>query len=95
MKHPTNKISKLALGAALAGLLAGTASLTSCTDQGKVGASERNGCNGPNGCGAAGKKVGEKNTCSGPNGCNGHGDKKAEKNTCSGPNGCNGHGTKK
>jgi hypothetical protein len=83
-----HQIKKTLLGAAMAGIIAGTTLLGGCTggknsDQPNA---ERNGCNGPNGCGGKDGK-GEKNSCSGPNGCNG---KAGEKNSCSGHNGCDG-----
>lgn len=86
MKKNSKKMSSLLVGAAFAGLMAGTTTLASCGGDTKAG-TERNGCNGPNGCnGHAAKK--EANGCNGPNGCNGH-DAKKEANGCNGPNGCN------
>ncbi|MBL8728926.1 MAG: hypothetical protein JNM25_10885 [Planctomycetes bacterium] len=76
MKKHSKKLSTLLLGAAVAGLMTATTTLTSCS--GDSSAAERNGCNGPNGCGGKDKK--EANSCSGPNGCNGHGTKPAQKN---------------
>jgi hypothetical protein len=79
MKKTTQKkFSSLLVGAAFAGLMAGTTTLTACGGDGA--SAERNGCNGPNGCGGHGK-AGEKkdaNGCNGPNGCSGHA-KPAEK----------------
>jgi hypothetical protein len=71
-KQTASKFSRFLVGAAIAGLMVGTtAPLTSCSGD-DASAKERNGCNGPNGCGAEGhdqKK--EANGCNGPNGCNG------------------------
>jgi hypothetical protein len=67
----TSKKSALLVGAAMAGLMLGTTTLTACGGDGTAAAAKgHNGCNGPNGCGAAGTK-GEKehNGCNGPNGC--------------------------
>ncbi len=80
MKKNSKKISSLLVGAAFAGLMAGTTTLASCGGDTKA-ATEKNGCNGH-----AAKK--EANGCNGPNGCNGH-DAKKEANGCNGPNGCN------
>lgn len=94
MKKTTQKkLSSLLVGTAFAGLLAGTTTLAAC--DGGAPSTERNGCNGPNGCGSHGKAGDKKeaNGCNGLNGCNGHAkpaDKK-EANGCNGPNGCNGH----
>lgn len=90
--------SLLVLGAAVAGILAGSSFLGSCSaGDASAAQSEKNGCSGPNGCNGHGTKgAKDANKCSGPNGCNGHGTKEAmkEMNKCSGPNGCNGKGTK-
>ncbi|HEX5050690.1 MAG TPA: hypothetical protein VFZ65_02860 [Planctomycetota bacterium] len=90
MKKNGKKLSSLLVGAAVAGLMTATTTLASCSG-GDTAAAERNGCNGPNGCGGHGKK--DTNGCNGPNGCKGQ-DAKKEVNGCNGPNGCNGHGTK-
>jgi hypothetical protein len=64
-----------ALGAALAGILAGSSLLLGCGQAGEATPSEANGCNGPNGCGGeqagahAGGETAEANGCNGPNGC--------------------------
>jgi hypothetical protein len=79
MNRRNRKISTFALTAAVAGLFAGSTGLTSCSgkDTQAANQADRNGCGGPNGCGAAGKgEKKEQNTCSGPNGCDGHGTKK-------------------
>lgn len=77
-KNPRTR-SKTALAAAVAGLLAAPLAMTSCSKNDTAAAAERNGCNGPNGCGGHGAKEKDTNGCSGPNGCNGHGTKEAEK----------------
>lgn len=79
MKKNQKKLSSLLVGAAFAGLMAGTGTLAACS--GDAAKASQNGCNGPNGCGAQGTKKEA-------NGCNGHGTKK-EANGCNGPNGCN------
>src|SRR5262249_4295009 len=65
--------SSLILGAAVTGILAGSAFIAGC---GKANATESNGCGGPNGCGG-------KNGCNGQhgqNGCNGqHGGAESRK----------------
>jgi hypothetical protein len=67
-----------ALGAALAGVLAGSALALGCGQSSEASQAEANGCNGPNGCGgeaeAAGGHAGEANGCNGPNGCGGEAD---------------------
>jgi uncharacterized membrane protein len=74
MKRKTTLSARL-VGAAIAGLLSGTVlSLPACGDS-SASAAERNGCNGPNGCGQNHKQA-DTNRCSGPNGCDGHGTKK-------------------
>jgi len=80
MKKNSKKLSSLVVSAAFAGLMAGTATLASCSGDGAK--ASHNGCNGPNGCGAQGTTKKE------ANGCNGHAAKK-EANGCNGPNGCN------
>lgn len=81
MKNKRNKLTSLLLGAAVAGLVAGTTTLTSCSG-GDSAAAERNGCGGANGCGTAAKK--DQNGCNGHNGCK-------SQNSCKGENGCKGH----
>ena len=82
----TKKLTARIVACAVTGLLTGTTlTLTACGSKTDANAHGKNGCNGPNGCGAADKK--EANKCSGPNGCNGKGDKK-EANGCNGHNGC-------
>jgi hypothetical protein len=76
--------SRRALGAAVAGILAGASFALGCGQASEAGvgaAAEANGCNGPNGCGSesetdgkgeAGQHaVADANGCNGPNGCNG------------------------
>jgi len=89
MKKNQKKLSSLLLGAAIAGLMAGTSTLTSCTDNDSTPA-ERNGCGGANGCGSKGEKQ-ESNGCNGHNGCAGKTEEK-DRNGCNGHNGCNGQG---
>ncbi len=81
MKKSSKKLSSLLTGIAFAGLLAGTATLTSCS--GGDAKASQNGCAGKNGCGN--KK--EANGCNGHNGCKGQETKK-EANGCNGHNGC-------
>ena len=69
-KKTTRKFSTLMVGAAFAGLMAATATLPACSG-GDSAAAERNGCNGPNGCGQNGAHKGEQNGCNGHNGCKG------------------------
>lgn len=98
------KIRDLAIGAAVAGMLAGAGLVLPSTvhAEAKKGGTERNGCKGKHGCGSKGthgskKKDGkDKNGCNGPNGCSGKSkDKnKKERNSCSGPNGCGGKNKK-
>lgn len=76
MKKNRNKLSSLLLGAAVAGLMAGTTTLTSCSG-GDSNAQQKNGCNGPNGCGGAADK-------------NAGGAEKKDANGCNGANGCKG-----
>jgi hypothetical protein len=67
--------TRRALGAALAGILAGSSLLLGCGQPGEATPTEANGCNGPNGCG--GEQMGihtstdseDANGCNGPNGC--------------------------
>jgi hypothetical protein len=77
MKKTRNKFSSLLLGAAVAGLTVGTASLASCSKgsaaaerNGCGGKKDANGCGGKNGCGAAHDKK-DANGCGGHNGCGG------------------------
>lgn len=95
MKKTANKTSRLLVGAALAGLMVGSAApLASCSGD-KAAAKGHNGCNGPNGCGSTGTKK-EANGCGGANGCKGGHDAKKEANSCGGANGCKaGQDTKK
>jgi hypothetical protein len=76
----SRQISKVAARAAMAGVLAGLSLLGACSNEARKDgqSAERNGCGGPNGCGANG----ERNGCGGPNGCGANG----------GRNGCGGHG---
>ena len=77
--------SRRALGAAVAGIIAGASLALGCgqTSEAGVGAAaEANGCNGANGCGAEGM---------GENGGEAkHAAADADANGCNGPNGCNG-----
>ncbi|HYC77591.1 MAG TPA: hypothetical protein VEI02_08190 [Planctomycetota bacterium] len=87
----SRRVSKLALGAAVAGILSGASMIGGCGSKDAARA-DANGCGGPNGCGGA-KKEGAKaeaNGCNGPNGCNGAHQEapKAGANGCNGPNGC-------
>jgi hypothetical protein len=78
-RSKTRKGSRLALSAAVAGILAGAALGLGCgqTSEATGTPSEANGCNGPNGCGgesgegAAKHAEADANGCNGPNGCNG------------------------
>lgn len=91
MRKSRSKVSKFLVGAAIAGLWVGsTAPLLSCSGDGGASAKERNGCNGPNGCGGTGNDKKEANGCNGPNGCGAAGHGKKEANGCNGPNGCKG-----
>src|ERR1700726_2288645 len=74
----------LIAGAALAGLLAGTASIqaSNLTPSGKASASAQD----------ADKKVKEKHACKGQNSCKGKGGCKASDNGCKGKNSCKGKG---
>lgn len=87
-----NTLSAAALGAAIVGILAGSATLAGCSQpDASAQSGEKNACGGPNGCGAD-KKPHDKNACGGPNGCNGTekaGEKKGEANACGAHNGCN------
>lgn len=76
MKKLPKKLSTLLVGAAVAGLMTATTTLTSCSG-GSTAPAGKNGCNGPNGCASKDRK--EANGCSGPNGCNGHGTKEPKK----------------
>jgi hypothetical protein len=92
--HVTTKITRLALGAAVAGMIAGlSGTAVHADDADKEQKVESNGCGGANGCGAAEK--GE------ANGCGGHGADQAkakakakadadggDANSCGGSNGC-------
>jgi hypothetical protein len=83
----TTKLSTRILACAVTGLLTGaTLTLTSCGAKTDASAAGKNGCSGPNGCGADAKK--EANKCAGANGCNGKHDEKKDANACSGHNGC-------
>ena len=72
MNKTGNEKSKFLLGAAIAGLMVGAMTPLTACGGGDATAKERNGCNGPNGCGSAAHEGGKKevNGCSGPNGCN-------------------------
>jgi hypothetical protein len=76
--------SRRALGAAVAGILAGASLALGCGQASEATggpATEANGCNGPNGCGGESAEQGagaqhaqaesDANGCNGPNGCNG------------------------
>lgn len=73
--------SRRALGAALAGILAGASFAIGCGEASEAAATptEANGCNGPNGCGGESEsgdatqhaQSEDANGCNGPNGCNG------------------------
>ncbi len=82
MRRSTTSLrAKRALGAALAGILAGSGVALGCGQQGEATPTEANGCNGPNGCageqaepakgaaGAAPAAEADANGCNGPNGC--------------------------
>lgn len=76
--------SRRALGAAVAGILAGAPLALGCgqTSEAGVGATtEANGCNGPNGCGSETDEKGDTAK---------HAEAMADANGCNGPNGCNG-----
>jgi hypothetical protein len=69
-----SRISKKLVTAAIAGLVLGTTlPLASCGDATAGAHKEKNGCNGPNGCGT---KKGEANGCNGHNGCKAEAQKK-------------------
>jgi hypothetical protein len=76
-KAHSRKRARRALGAALAGILAGSTLALGCGQSSDASPSEANGCNGPNGCGGeqeaapAGGAHAEANGCNGPNGCGG------------------------
>ncbi len=93
MKTRQSRFSNMALGAAVAGIIAGSMLIGGCSkdSKGEGQKTEGNGCNGPNGCGA--QKKAEKNACNGHNGCNGAKTEKAapaatDKNACNGHNTC-------
>jgi hypothetical protein len=74
MKDSRKKRAQRALGAALAGILAGSTLALGCGQTSEASTTEANGCNGPNGCGGEqeqGHESGDANACNGPNGCGG------------------------
>lgn len=80
------RLTSLALGAAVTGILAGAALSSGCRTDKADGhsAASHNGCKGADSC--SGK---DKNGCKGTNGCSGK-----EKNACKGANGCKAAGEK-
>lgn len=76
-KSHANRRAQRALGAALAGILAGSTLALGCGQTSEASTVEANGCNGANGCGGeaeaatAGGDHAEANGCNGPNGCGG------------------------
>jgi hypothetical protein len=77
------RMSSFVLHAAFAGLAAGAALLTGCPSDSKA-ATEKNACNGPDGCGSKETEK-EKNGCNGHDGCNAKaGEGAQEKNSCKG-----------
>ncbi len=94
MNTSTN-IARLALTAAVAGIIAGTSAVAAhAEDRGSSDPTEANGCNGNDGSGGA-------NGCAGANGCGAGSDHDAkasgsadgaeagsDANSCGGPNGC-------
>jgi hypothetical protein len=75
--------SRRALGAAVAGILAGAALAIGCGPANEAVATptEANGCNGPNGCGGESAEPGDAAQ---------HAQAESDANGCNGPNGCNG-----
>jgi hypothetical protein len=90
MTDSKSKRTKRALGAAFAGILAGSALAMGCSDGVEAAAgggtpTEANGCNGPNGCAAEANAASgarathaEANGCNGPNGCGGESESESE-----------------
>jgi hypothetical protein len=80
-----NRLTSFALHAAFAGLAAGATLLTGCPSDSKA-STEKNACNGPNGCGSKeNEKAQDTNACKGHDGCNAKdGEKAGEKNACKG-----------
>lgn len=66
-----SKTPSFLIGAAIAGLMLGVATLPSCSGDASADShKEKNGCNGPNGCGQNGHEAKkEANGCNGHNGC--------------------------
>ncbi len=81
-RSSTRGRSGRALGAAVAGILAGASLAIGCgeTSEATATPTEANGCNGPNGC--SGESP-EGDTAK-------HAEVTADANGCNGPNGCNG-----
>jgi hypothetical protein len=74
--------SRRALGAAVAGILAGASLALGCgqTSEATASPTEANGCNGPNGCSGESAEQGDAQ----------HAAAESDANGCNGPNGCNG-----
>jgi hypothetical protein len=78
--------SRRALGAAVAGILAGASFALGCGSASEAGVKptvEANGCNGPNGCGSEDDMGDEGGTGK-------HAEEVADANGCNGANGCSG-----
>ena len=78
--------SRRALGAAVAGILAGASLALGCGQASEAGVgptAEANGCNGPNGC-SSGDEMGDES------GTGKHAQAVADANGCNGANGCSG-----
>jgi hypothetical protein len=90
MTSSRSKRASRALGAAFAGILAGSALAMGCGEGVEAAATgatptEANGCNGPNGCSgeaaattASADASAEANGCNGPNGCAGQAETEPE-----------------